>query len=167
MRSTSKDYFRTWTGVKIKAKAPVAADIRISDIARGLSLTCRFSGQLPSLYSVAAHSIVVSEWIERNGGSPKEALAGLLHDASEAYCADVPSPMKALCKDYQRLEKRFQKAIAKRFNLKYPFTKIVHQADKEVLFDERLFQKGWKKIPMASKNVEKLFLLRFKELGGV
>ena len=158
-------YFQTISAKRVSVSNPKVKDICIEDIATGLANLCRFAGQLPLIYSVAAHSIEVSYWIENNGGTVKEALSGLLHDASEAYCADVPSPYKAKCKDYQRLETKLQKAIAKRFGLEYPFPKIVHQADKAVLFGEKLMQFGLPK-QMQARNVKQLFLNRFKELGG-
>jgi hypothetical protein len=150
---------------------PQVNEINLTDIAVGLSLVCRFSGQLlDGPYSVAAHSVAVSYWIEANGGTPREALTGLLHDASEAYCSDVPSPVKYKCKDYQRIEEKFQKAIAKRFKLPYPFPDVVHKADIAVLVDEKKYQEGLVDISMSNRGVysmARLFINRFKELGGV
>mgnify|MGYP001394812836 FL=1 len=165
MKKKPASYFRTLSGSLINLVNPSRFTIHLSDISHGLSLLCRFSGQTPVFYSVAAHSIEVSNWIERNGGTPLEALTGLLHDASEAYLADLPSPAKALCPDYMLLEKRLQKCIAQRYSIPYPFPKIVHIADKEVLKYELLFQQdiGYK-IPMMGKDVELMFIERYREL---
>lgn len=143
-KKSIKPVLRTQSGEVINVKNPKVENINLFDIAEGLTKICRFSGQLPSktFYSVAAHSLAVSDWIERNGGTPLEALTGLLHDASEAYLADLPSPVKRLCKDYQKIENKFQKVISKKFNIPYPYPEIVHRADKAVLQPEQLAQKS-------------------------
>lgn len=142
-RNKRKLVFRTYTGIIIDNPArPTPLDIRIQDIAHALSRICRFSGNVPGFFSVAAHSLIVSEWIEDNGGTPLEALCGLLHDGSEAYCADVPSPIKYHCPDYVKIERRYQRAISKRFDLPFPWPKIVDIADQAVLVNELAYQRG-------------------------
>lgn len=74
---------------------PSEADVHIEDIAHSLSMTCRFGGHCSMFYSVAEHSVIVSEILEREGASPLTIYAGLLHDAEEAYLPDIPSPIKA------------------------------------------------------------------------
>jgi len=66
-----------------------ANHIEIEDIAHSLSLNCRFNGHCDKHYSVAEHSIYVSKLVR-----PEWALAGLLHDATEAYMPDVNKPLK-------------------------------------------------------------------------
>src|ERR1700731_1917489 len=41
--------------------APASSDFTIEDIAHGLANICRYSGQCSNFYSVAEHSILVSE----------------------------------------------------------------------------------------------------------
>lgn len=41
----------------------------------------------------------------------------LLHDASEAYLGDIPSPLKQLLPEYKAIEKQWMKAIRSAFNL--------------------------------------------------
>jgi hypothetical protein len=52
-----------------------------------------------------------------------------MHDAAEAFIGDVNSPLKAMLKEYKRIEHRVEAAIAKRFDLKFPFPPEIKQAD--------------------------------------
>lgn len=110
---------------------PRAEEIDIFDIARSLSYQCRFAGHLESFYSVAQHSVHVSQACE-----PANAAWGLLHDASEAYCQDIIRPVKRHLASYVEIEERIQKCIAERFNLCWPMPKDVKMADDKVLLAE-------------------------------
>src|SRR5690348_17786190 len=74
----------------------------------------RFGGMTRTFYSVAEHSVRVSLI------SPaKDALAGLLHDASEAYLKDLPAPVKygEAAQAYRLAEEMLQAEIYARFGL--------------------------------------------------
>lgn len=104
----------------------------ITDIARGLSHTARFSGQTNRVYTVAQHSVLVSKMV------PEEhALAGLLHDSVEAFMADVPSPLKRMLPGYVELEHRAEADLCKRFGVKFPFHPSIKEADIRVFLAER------------------------------
>ncbi|MBU1330905.1 MAG: phosphohydrolase [Gammaproteobacteria bacterium] len=75
---------------------PRAEDVTTTDIAHALSLVCRFNGHCAHHYSVAQHSLLVAYIIEKEGGTPEEQLAGLLHDGTEAYISDLTRPLKLL-----------------------------------------------------------------------
>jgi 5'-deoxynucleotidase YfbR-like HD superfamily hydrolase len=113
-------------------ECPERSRYDITDIARGLSHTARFSGQTARAYSVAQHSVIVSKVV------PEEhALAGLLHDSVEAFMADVPSPLKRLLPGYIELEKRAEADLCKRFGVKFPLHACVKDADIKVFLAER------------------------------
>lgn len=107
----------TRSGIRFDVVNPRPAMVLITDIAYGLSHKCRFGGHTAGWYSVAMHSIQVAKWLLSRSCSREIALAGLLHDAAEAYLADLPTPIKILLPDYCVMEDRIQVAINTHFGL--------------------------------------------------
>jgi hypothetical protein len=124
-------WIKTYTGGAVYPLNPEATSIDIRDIAHGLSLTCRFAGQCEEFYSVAQHSVLVTEQLPI-----KFRLAGLLHDASEAYLADIPRPVKSGLPDYVAAEAKLMGVIALRFGLPHPLPDIVKRTDTRMLATE-------------------------------
>ena len=95
------DWMQTATGGQFWPLDPRADEVWIDDVALQLSKICRFSGAVRKFYSVAQHSVLVSIEAGRiatltmpSRAARCYALAGLLHDASEAYLNDVIRPLK-------------------------------------------------------------------------
>lgn len=105
---------------------PDPDDILIEDVAHALSNQCRFSGHTSRHFSVASHSIIVSSWCRAEA-----RMWGLLHDATEAYLIDLPSPIKrhARMGVYRELESNLMKAVAAKFKLPLPIPGEVKEAD--------------------------------------
>ncbi|QDP54860.1 MAG: hypothetical protein Unbinned3891contig1000_58 [Prokaryotic dsDNA virus sp.] len=86
----------THTGKQFDLQDPNPALVDIEDIAWALSNLCRFVGHTPTFYSVAEHSALVASVLLEKTRDPVWAMAGLLHDAHEAYMGDIPQPLKNL-----------------------------------------------------------------------
>lgn len=89
---------------------PTIEDIDIRDIAHSLSLQCRFNGHCPYFYSVAQHCVIVALSLPR-----EKQLDGLLHDGSETYYSDIPTPLKNLMPEYRAMEDRCHRIIERKF----------------------------------------------------
>lgn len=119
---------RTFTGRLVNPLALSPDDVDIVDVAHALSNLCRFGGHTKTFYSVAQHSVLVSEQLadyNPNGahGMSRTQLArwGLLHDASEAYLIDLPRPLKhhpAFGTVYREAEAIAMRAVIEHFNLR-------------------------------------------------
>src|SRR5690349_20928717 len=93
-----KTTIETFTGVFFDYANPRAEDIRLEDIAQGLSMSCRFNGQITGFYSIAEHALLVRDIVCAHGRRDL-ALAALHHDSAEAYLVDVPKPLKPFLGD--------------------------------------------------------------------
>jgi uncharacterized protein len=121
---SEKTTIRTHSGIVIDILSPYPFQISIDDIAHSLSHQCRFNGHVDTFYSVAQHSVMISEMLPE-----KYKLAALLHDAAEAYLGDVVRPLKHLLPQYISIEDNMMQVIAKKFNLQYPLPDIIKEWD--------------------------------------
>jgi uncharacterized protein len=139
-----KEWIQTFSGVKFFPLEPRHCDIVLDDIAHALSNICRYTGHVQRFYSVAEHSVLVSREVERRTKDlhwrdrRDVARWGLLHDASEAYIADVSRPVKHLpaFQQYREAEARLQRVIAERFGLLEEEPQEVRDVDAEILGSE-------------------------------
>lgn len=116
-------------------------EIEAIDVARGLGRLCRFSGQLAAAdyYSVAEHSVLVTEYARRHGGIGDGRMLRtiLMHDASEAYLGDVPGPIKRRFLDeYVGLEHELMGRMARMFDFHWPLPRTVRTLDERMLLTE-------------------------------
>ncbi len=88
-RLSGKSWIQTASGKQFFPLCPRPEDVCIEDIAHALSQKVRFTGHCSRLYTVGQHSLLVSQMLPSS-----YKLAGLLHDATEAYLPDVAAPIK-------------------------------------------------------------------------
>lgn len=132
-------YLQTVSGRWVNPFDPDPEQLDIADITRALANTCRFGGHCRSFYSVAQHSVIVSELVEQRGGDAEDAFAALMHDASEAYLGDMPHPIKhrsELGAAFKAAEDRLEQVLRERFKIK-PDVPEIKRADRALLATER------------------------------
>ncbi len=129
------DFMQTFTGRKYWPMSPRPHEVHIEDIAHSLGLQCRYAGHCIKFYSVAEHSVLIARHLAATH-APEVALAGLLHDAPEAYCVDIPRPLKPYLTNYRAIEQDNWLAIAARFGLPKELPREVHDADNRIIADE-------------------------------
>lgn len=122
-------YMQTRYGRKVDFLDPDPKTIEIADIGHALARVCRFGGHVPRHYSVAQHSVYVSQLVR-----PDLRLAALLHDATEAYVGDMVAPLKELLPEFKKVERAMAAAIGARFGVRiHPLDPDVKRADLAML----------------------------------
>ena len=176
MRDDMSTYTQTFSGGIICPQDPIGDEIKIEDIAHALSQQPRFGGHLREFFSVAQHCILVSHYCAR-----RDALWGLLHDASEAYIADICRPVKKGLIGYKEAEDKLMAAVCQKFGLDLVMPASVKEADDLLIclesnqFLAPLRMEIWKHwpvdlsqfdkiVPWDWRHAEDVFLDRFKEL---
>ena len=132
-------YIQTSSGRWFNPFEPDPEQIDPDDIARALANVCRFGGHTRAFYSVAQHSVIVSELVEARGGDVEDVFAALMHDATEAYLGDMPHPIKhrsPLGAAFKEAENRLEAVLQARFAIKADVPEI-KRVDRALLATER------------------------------
>lgn len=134
------DWIQTYTGGMFWPLDPRASEIALLDVAAGLAKECRYGGQCQIFYSVAEHSVLITEFAMRDlGVSRREARALLFHDASEGLgLKDIPRPVKVFLPGYKEIEHNVMLAVAERFDFDWPLAPELKILDERIgLTEER------------------------------
>jgi len=123
----------THYGKTIDLLNPDPDTICLEDIAHNLSHLCRFNGATKYRYSVAQHSLYVSNLV-----APEHALPGLMHDAAEAFLGDVITPLKSLLPKYKEIETKMWIAICRALDMDAHVPWEVAIADSQAYLAERV-----------------------------
>ena len=177
MTARNGDWIQTFTGQKYYPADPRPGEVFLLDISHALSMLCRYTGHCHQYYSVAEHSWHISYLV-----SPRHALAGLLHDATEAYTNDISRPLKRSLPDYKAIEHLNWLAISTAFGLPEVLPDEVHEADRNMLTVEKAAllrpEPQWETdfgLPRSPVKIfawrpeiaEQMFLRRFYELDAI
>ena len=172
------EWIQTYTGKQFFPLQPRAEDIDVRDIAHALSMQCRFNGHCRAFYSVAEHSVRVSQVLANESRTVQ--LSGLMHDAAEAYLSDLPRPVKQQMTEFVALKDALLAMICGHFDLPWPLPGAVVHADEMMLATEARDLMAeppaqWNLEadplpgivqPVAPHEAEQAFLARFEELTG-
>jgi 5'-deoxynucleotidase YfbR-like HD superfamily hydrolase len=132
-------YIQTSSGRWVNPFDPDPSMLDPDDIARALANVCRFGGHTRAFYSVAQHSVIVSELVQERGGDVEDVFAALMHDATEAYLGDMPHPIKhrsPLGAAFKEAEDRLEAVLQARFAIKADVPEI-KRVDRALLATER------------------------------
>lgn len=120
---------RTYTGRYIDAFNMTIEDIDVLDIAHSLALTTRWNGHSKEPYSIAEHCV----WMYERSTTPETKMEALMHDASETYIVDVPTPIKKRMPEYLVVEEEIMHLVAKKFGFSLPMSQEVKKLDRQAL----------------------------------
>lgn len=135
---TSSYWLQTHSGQAFDLHLPNRDAVSIEDVATSLSRICRYLGHTSRFYSVAEHSLILSDLIYEEAGA-ELAYEALLHDAAEAYTGDIPRPMKQLLKclpGFKEFEEKVERCVLGRFGI-WAIATEVKVGDYGMLSDEK------------------------------
>ncbi len=133
----SKPIIATASGGYVDLADPDPATLFMTDIAAALSKICRYTGHCSRFYSVAEHSVRVASYLRDRGYTPATQMAGLLHDAAEAYLGDMSTPLKNIMPQYRTLEGAMEWAVMERFQVDLVDRAEIKHADLVLLAYEK------------------------------
>ena len=161
----------TISGKRVHIMNPLREEITIEDIAYALSHVARYNGHTKMRYTVGQHVIMVCKELKARGYSPMTQLFGLLHDASEAYIVDMPTPIKVMLPDYLKLEKNFQDRMYEYLVGRVPTDEefsAFDQVDRDALYTEAMVlvpSNGWiTHVPYMHITLDQTLLMTAKEV---
>jgi uncharacterized protein len=121
----------TYKGNKIDYLNITKHCIDMDDIIHSLPRINRFIGHSGRAYSVAEHTLWCWLMAKKLGYSTRLILLTLIHDFSEAYTGDCPTPLKRLLPEFKVIEGKFEVAISEYLKVA-PATEEEHKLVKRI-----------------------------------
>lgn len=133
------------SGTYFDFENPEAAHLTLEDYAYGLASCSRFAGQCVSRYTgrrvrynVAQHCVLMSFQVmgeaDAQAGDDFDAL---MHEGGEPTCGDMTGPLKSLCPEFKRIEKRCEAAAHSQFGVRMRDPALIKRADLRMLATEK------------------------------
>ena len=144
--------FRTLSGRTITLPRPEKGQIDVAELAEAVAKLCRFSGHTSRFYSVAEHSLHVTNYLP-----PHLKIYGLLHDLHEGILGDITTPIKqaltvvfenpnlnkVTARAFSVLDDVLSAAVHTAAHVAYPLDAesehLLHRADLQAYVDECCF----------------------------
>lgn len=118
IKKYKKNTVITVSGIFIDVSNITIDNIYLYDIIHALCHESRFNGQSKKIYTVGSHVLNGYNLLKSQNYNNKILLEWLLHDATEAYCKDMPKPIKNLLPDYEKFESKLGSLIAYKYGFK-------------------------------------------------
>lgn len=129
-------------GQRFNYADPSLEGVDIEDLASALAKMNRYSGHTNQMYTVAQHSLIVSNFV---GPDIETQLWGLLHDIGEIFIGDIPSPFKNMIPAIEEYEMKILRVVAEKYDLCWPIPDRVFEVDKKVY--------GWERFTVAQNSL--------------
>ncbi len=143
-------WMETQSGLRFN---PTDAQPRVSlkDMMWGVARFPRYNGQFSEEvdhYSVAEHLVLLVEWVLKHVYSGrtiaelkphelKELRTLAMLDIQEGVIGDMTRPMKKVVPQFGKVEDRFCRVLAERFDLIFPLPGWIKDLDNRIIADER------------------------------
>ena len=118
-------------------------DILAEDILLTLNNICRYGGRCRQFYSVADHTLNLTQYFINKGDFDLAKIA-LLHDACEAYIGDIIWPLKHKIPEFEQLETHISKIVFDKYNINTSRFKEFDKYDKDIVVNEMKLLKMYK-----------------------
>ena len=150
-------HITTISGKQLDPQNIDVSQIVIDDIAHALARIVRFNGHQEYGYTVGMHSICCAMLIEKD----EFRLEALMHDATEAYLCDVPTPLKQVLQGYQMFEANLDSAIRSKFTLPPTMSAEIAVIDRRMLIAEAwiLHPKLWQELGSPEPDLTAMSLI--------
>lgn len=130
-------WIQVYSGATFFPLDPNPDVLTLDDVAIPLSRMCRYGGHCLQFYSVAEHCVLMARHLRAAGYDDARCLQALMHDASEAFIADIVRPVKGKLAGYKDAEERLMRALSPRFGFDWPMTPVVRDLDASMIAVER------------------------------